>query len=116
MKIVTIGRGNIGGGLARLWREAGPEGTQLGREGGDASEADVVLVAVPGATISDALSKVKGLEGKLAIDATNVMPARQGSFPSYAEEVKSFTGAAVAKGFNMNFAQLFDRVREQRVR
>jgi 8-hydroxy-5-deazaflavin:NADPH oxidoreductase len=116
VKIVTIGRGNIGGGLARLWREAGHEVTELGREGGDASDADVVLVAVPGPTISDALGKVRGLEGKLAIDATNVMPARQGDFPSYADEVKSFTGAAVAKSFNMNFAGLFDQVREQRVR
>jgi 8-hydroxy-5-deazaflavin:NADPH oxidoreductase len=116
MKIVTIGRGRIGGGLARLWREAGHEVTELGREGGDASDADVVLVAVPGATISDALSKVQGLEGKPAIDATNIMPARHGDFPSYAEEVKSFTGAAVAKSFNMNFAGLFDQVRHQRVR
>lgn len=116
MKIVTIGRGRIGGGLARLWREAGHEVTELGRDGGDASDADVVLVAVPGATISDALSKVKGLEGKLAINATNIVPARHGDFPSDADEVKSFTGAAVAKSFNMNFAQLFDRARGQRVR
>lgn len=44
------------------------------------------------------------------------MPARQGEFPSYAEEVKSFTQAPVAKSFNMNFGQLFGQVREQRVR
>ncbi|MFE4722774.1 dinucleotide-binding protein, partial [Streptomyces sp. NPDC056728] len=88
MKIVTIGRGMIGGGLAGLWRAAGHEVEELGREGGDASDADAVLVAVPGAKISDALSKVTGLEGKIAIDATNIMPARHGNFPSYAEEVK----------------------------
>ncbi len=116
MKIVTIGRGQIGGGLARLWREAGHEVTSLGRDGGDVSEADVVLIAVPGARISEALSRVTGLEGKIAIDATNIMPARQGEFPSYAEEVKSFTKAPVAKSFNMNFGHLFDQVREQRVR
>ena len=34
MKIVTIGRGNVGGGLAALWRKAGHEVTVLGRDGG----------------------------------------------------------------------------------
>ncbi|MEU6405144.1 dinucleotide-binding protein [Streptomyces sp. NPDC046985] len=116
MRIVTIGRGMIGGGLAGLWRAAGHDVEELGRDGGDASHADVVLVAVPGDKISDALSKVTGIEGKIAIDATNIMPARQGDFPSYAEEVKSFTHAPVAKSFNMNFAELFDAVHEQRVR
>ena len=48
MKIVTIGRGMIGGGLAGLWRDAGHEVEELGRDGGDASDADAVLVAVPG--------------------------------------------------------------------
>jgi predicted dinucleotide-binding enzyme len=116
MKIVTIGRGTIGGGLARLWRKAGHDVVELGREGGDASDADVVLVAVPGRQISPALAKVTGLRGKIAIDATNIMPGRQGDFPSYAEEVKSLTGGPVAKGFNMNFGGLFDVVSEQRVR
>jgi hypothetical protein len=36
MKITTIGRGNIGGGLANLWEAAGHDVTRLGREGGDA--------------------------------------------------------------------------------
>jgi len=116
MKIATIGRGTIGGGLAALWRTAGHEVEELGRGGGDVSAADVVLIAVPGAAISDALSKVTGLEGKTAIDATNVLPARYGSFPSYAEEVQSFTYAPVAKSFNMNFGGLLSAVREQRVR
>ncbi|MCX4647545.1 MULTISPECIES: NADPH-dependent F420 reductase [unclassified Streptomyces] len=116
MRIVTVGRGTIGGGLARLWRDAGHDVEELGREGGDASDADVVLVAVPGARISDALSRVTGLQGKVAVDATNIMPARQGDFPSYADEVKSFTGGPVAKSFNMNFGSLFGAVREQRVR
>ena len=35
MKIVTIGKGNIGGGLGKLWRNAGHDVTELGREGGD---------------------------------------------------------------------------------
>lgn len=116
MNIVTIGRGTIGGGLANLWRDAGHRVEGLGRDGGDASDADVVLVAVPGADISPALSRVAGLEGKVAIDATNILPERHGDFPSYAEEVKSFTHAPVAKSFNMNFGGLFGVVGEQRAR
>jgi 8-hydroxy-5-deazaflavin:NADPH oxidoreductase len=116
MKIVTIGRGTIGGGLARLWRKAGHDVVELGRDGGDASDADVVLVAVPGPQISPALAKVTGLHGKIAIDATNIMSGRKDDFPSYAEEVKSLTGGPVAKSFNLNFGGLFDVVSEQRVR
>ena len=97
-------------------RTAGHQVEELGRDGGDVSNADVVLVAVPGAQISDALSKVKGLDGKLAVDATNVLPTGQGSFPSYAAEVQSFTHAPVAKGFNLNFGHLLNSVREQLMR
>ena len=41
MNITTIGKGNIGGGLARLWQQAGHNVTTLGREGGDASGAEI---------------------------------------------------------------------------
>lgn len=116
MNITTIGRGRIGGGLAALWRAAGHEVTEIGRDGGDAADADVVLVAVPGASISDALTKVSGLQGKIAIDATNILPECSGDFPSYAQEVQSFTSGPVAKSFNMNFGSLLDQVLEQRVR
>src|SRR5690348_7746749 len=71
MKITVIGRGNVGGGLARRWCDAGHEVEELGRDGGDASGADVLLVAVPGPEIANALRKVSGLDGKLTIDATN---------------------------------------------
>ena len=47
MNIVVIGRGNVGGGLAALWRKAGHEVTELSRRGGDASGADVIVVPVP---------------------------------------------------------------------
>jgi predicted dinucleotide-binding enzyme len=115
MKIVTIGRGNVGGGLAALWRKAGHEVTALGRDGGDASDADVVLVAVPGPAISAALGKVTGLAGKVAIDATNAYPSRNEAFPSLSAEVKSITAGPVAKSFNLNYANLYDQVSAQRV-
>jgi predicted dinucleotide-binding enzyme len=116
MKITTVGRGNIGGGLARLWESAGHEVTTLGREGGDASGADVVLVAVPGGEVSDALAKVTGLDGKTAIDATNAFAGRDDRFESLAHQVKSVTNGPVAKAFNANFAALYDEIGEQRVR
>jgi predicted dinucleotide-binding enzyme len=116
VKITTIGRGNIGAGLARRWERAGHTVTTLGRDGGDASDADAVLVAVPGGSISDALAAVTGLEGKVAIDATNIFAERTADFPSLAHEVKAATGGPVAKAFNANFAALYDQIDEQATR
>ena len=115
MRITTIGRGNIGGGLARIWQRVGHTVTTLGQEGGDASDADVVLVAVPSGSISDALATVTGLEGKTAIDATNAFGRRDEQYESLAHQVKAHTNGPVAKAFNANFARLYDQVREQRV-
>jgi 8-hydroxy-5-deazaflavin:NADPH oxidoreductase len=116
MKITTIGRGNIGSGLARLWEQAGHEVTMLGRDGGDASGADVVLVAVPSDSVSDALGKVTGLEGKIVIDANNAFHGRDERYESFAHEVKAHTNGPVGKAFNSNYARLYDQVAEQRVR
>jgi len=111
MRIVTIGKGNVGGGLAELWREAGHDVTELGREGGVASGADAVLLAVPAATVADALDKVSGLEGVPVIDSTNVVrDPRPEGFDSLAAYVQSLTGGPVAKAFNANFARLYDRL------
>ena len=116
MRITVIGRGNVGGGLAARWERAGHEVTSLGRDGGDAADADVLVLAVPGAEVEDALGKVSGTEGKVAIDATNVMEARHDEFASNAHQVKSIVGGPVAKSFNLNFAALYDQIDEQRVR
>ena len=116
MKITVIGKGNVGGGLAGLWRQAGHDVTELGREGGDASDAGVLFLAVPGGAIADALGKVRGIEGKTAIDATNAFGARNEQFESLAAEVKSIVRGPVAKAFNTNYAVLYDKVAEQRVR
>ena len=116
MRITTIGRGNIGGGLARLWEQAGHEVTTLGHEGGDASDADVVLVAVPSGSISEALGKVTGLEGQVAIDAANAFAGRDERYESFAHEVKAHTNGPVAKAFNANFGALYDEIGNQRTR
>jgi 8-hydroxy-5-deazaflavin:NADPH oxidoreductase len=116
MNITVIGRGNVGGGLARLWRNAGHEVQELGRDGGDASGADVLLVAVPSGAIADALGKVSGIEGKTTIDATNAFGGRNEEFESLAQEVKSIVGGPTAKSFNLNFAALHDEIAKQRAR
>src|SRR5450755_200763 len=111
MKITTIGRGNIGGTLGRLWSSAGHEVTQLGRDGGDASDADVVLLAVPSAVVPDALAAVTGLDGKVIFDATN-RRGRQtppAGYDSVAEYVKATIGGPVAKVFHLNFGAILDQ-------
>src|SRR3954462_14594097 len=86
MKVAVVGRGNVGGGLANLWETGGHEVTRIGREGGDVSEAEAVLVAVPGGAIAEALDNVRGIEGKTVIDATNLWDvAPPAGFSSNAE-------------------------------
>jgi predicted dinucleotide-binding enzyme len=113
MKVAVLGRGNVGGGLADLWERAGHEVTRIGREGGNVSDVESVVVAVPGAAITEALDNVQGIEGKTVIDATNLVgvdpPA---GLSSNAEFVKSRTNGPTAKSFNINFASLYDRIGE----
>jgi 8-hydroxy-5-deazaflavin:NADPH oxidoreductase len=115
VKVATIGRGNVGGGLAELWRTAGHEVTEIGRNGGDVSGSGAVLLAVPQTAIADAVASVSGLDGVPVIDAINaVRGPRPEGFESLSEYVKSLTGGPVAKAFNANFANLYDRIGEAR--
>ncbi len=113
MRITTLGRGTIGGTLARLWTQAGHEVTTLGRDGGDASDADVVLVAVLSGAVPEALARVTGLDGKVVLDATNRMDAAPpAGYPSIAEYIKAQTGGPTAKVFNLNFGALLEQAAE----
>jgi predicted dinucleotide-binding enzyme len=85
MKIVAIGRGHVGGGLARLWSSRGHQVTALGRDGGDAT------------------------------DACNIYTARQTEFRSLSHQIQSIIGGPTAKAFSTNFASAYDRIDEQRV-
>lgn len=116
MKIAVIGRGNVGGGLADLWEQAGHEVTRVGRDGGDVSDTDVLLVAVPSDRIAEALGNVTGAQGKTTIDATNAFGGRDESYPSLAHQVKELVGGPVAKAFNINFAAIYDEIANQRTR
>jgi predicted dinucleotide-binding enzyme len=111
MKITTIGRGTIGGTLARLWTSAGHEVTTLGRSGGDVSDADVVLLAVPNQAVPAALDGVVGIGGTIILDATNHLGGETPpeGYESIAEYVKATTNATVAKAFNLNYGELFER-------
>jgi predicted dinucleotide-binding enzyme len=92
MRVAVVGRGNVGGGLADLWERAGHELARIGKDGGDVSDAEVVLVAVPGGAIAEALDSVQGLDGKTVIDATNLFGTEPPpGFASNAEFVKSRT-------------------------
>jgi 8-hydroxy-5-deazaflavin:NADPH oxidoreductase len=116
MKITVIGKGKVGGGLADRWEQAGHCVTRVGRAGGDASGADAVLVAVPSDQIADALANVHALEGKVALDATNAYAGRDERYESLAHEIKSIVRGPVAKSFNLQYAALYERIVEQRVR
>ena len=110
MRITTIGRGSIGGTLARLWTAAGHQVTALGRDGGEASDADVVLLAVRHADIPAALAGVTGLDGKTVIESSNRL---DGELPhdghaSNAEYVKAALGGPTAEAFNLNFGKLLE--------
>jgi predicted dinucleotide-binding enzyme len=99
MRITVVGRGNLGGGLADLWERAGHQVTRLGR----------------GGVIAEAFDRLRGVEGKTVIDATNlynVTPPE--GFASNAEFVKSKTKGPTAKSFNVNFASLFGRLGDAR--
>jgi 8-hydroxy-5-deazaflavin:NADPH oxidoreductase len=111
MKIAVVGRGNVGGGLADRWEKAGHSVTRIGKDGGDVSDAEAVLFAVPGGAIAAAVENVKGLEGKTVIDATNLFDAEPPTgFDSNAEFVKSKANGPTAKSFNLNFARLYDQL------
>lgn len=111
MKIAVVGKGNVGGGLADRWEQAGHQVTRIGREGGDVSDAEAVLVAVPGGAIAEALNKVRGIEGKTTIDASNLCGAEPpAGFASSTEFVRSRTNAPTARSFSVNYAGLYDRL------
>jgi predicted dinucleotide-binding enzyme len=111
MKIAVVGKGNVGGGLADRWERAGHDVTRIGKDGGDVSDADAVLVAVPGGAIADVFDTVRGWEGKTVIDTTNLIGAEPpDGFSSNTEFVKSRTNGPTAKSFNLNFARLYDQL------
>jgi predicted dinucleotide-binding enzyme len=114
MKIATIGSGNIGGTLGRLWAEAGHQvmfssrhpdqlktlaaaagrNTCQGSFQEAAAFADVLLLAIPLFAIREILPQIKELTtGKTAIDAMNFFEQRDAEV---AEEVARFDGLSTS--------------------
>ncbi|HEX3538825.1 MAG TPA: hypothetical protein VHT75_00150 [Acidimicrobiales bacterium] len=116
MHITVIGNGRVGSGLARRWAARGHDVTAFGREGGDATGADVVVIALPGDAITDGLGRVAGLAGQVTIDAANKFGPRPPNYVSVVEQVKAIVGGPTAKAFNTNFASLYDAVDAEPVR
>jgi len=86
---------------------------RIGRGGADVSEADAVLLAVPGEAIAGVLDGLRGVEEKTVVDPTNLLGvAPPEGFPSNAEYIKSRTGGPTAKSFNANPAALYGRLGE----
>jgi 8-hydroxy-5-deazaflavin:NADPH oxidoreductase len=117
MNVTVFGRGKMGGGLADLWEQAGHQVTRLGRDGGDVSAADVVIIAIPGGAVADAIDRLDGLRGKTTIDLTNRVGVNPpAGFTSNAEFIKSRTHGPTAKAFNLNYARLLSKLGEARKR
>ena len=112
MKIGIIGRGHVGGGLARFWEQAGHDVVTAGREGvaEAAAHGDVVVLAVPAAAADDALASAGALDGKVLVDATNDVSRTRESLAWHVAELAP--GARVVKAFNAVFALTYDKLPE----
>lgn len=117
-KIGIIGKGKVGGALAKGFSRAGHEVRAVGKDEAAMRDAaawsEVVLVAVPFGAI-DEVVRVAGeaLAGKTVVDVTNALDASMslavGFTTSGAEELqKKLPKARVVKAFNTVFAQHMD--------
>ena len=108
MTIATIGSGNVGSTLARLWTDGGYEVRVAGRQ--DCAQvvavADVVALCVPWSAAEAALTSCGDLAGKVLIDCTNPLASGLhglvlGGTTSAAEQIQIwFPNAIVVKAFN----------------
>lgn len=118
MKVVILGRGNMGAPLAELSRNAGHEVIVLGRDADAAaaiSAADLIVLALPYDPAKALLSETPvrdALDGKLLVDVTNplapdYMSLTVGHSTSAAETLADLVpGTQVVKAFNTVFADL----------
>jgi 8-hydroxy-5-deazaflavin:NADPH oxidoreductase len=117
MGIAVLGVGHIGSTVGRLWHAAGHEVTFAGRDVGEPRElaaelgdsahaapvadavagADVVLVAVPGTAVTGVLTAAGRLDGKVIIDAANMMGQDRLSLTQLAS---AFPAARWVRAFN----------------
>jgi 8-hydroxy-5-deazaflavin:NADPH oxidoreductase len=117
MKIAVLGAGRVGSTVGRLWHAAGHDVTfaalhdtrpralaaELGDRAHAASVADavaaaeVVLVAVPGAAVTDVLQAAGPVDGRIVIDAANSFGRQELPMRSLAD---AFPRARWVRAFN----------------
>jgi hypothetical protein len=117
MKIAVLGAGRVGSTVGRLWHAAGHDVTfaarhatwpralaaELGERAhvastaGAVAAAEVVLVAVPGPAVTDALQAAGPLDGRIMLDAANAFRQQQLSLRSLAD---AFPRARWVRAFN----------------
>jgi 8-hydroxy-5-deazaflavin:NADPH oxidoreductase len=117
MKLAVLGAGRVGSTIGRLWHAAGHDVTftarhvtrpqalaaELGERAHAASVADavagadLVLVAVPGSAVTDALQAAGPLDGRIMLDAANSFGQQQLTLRSLAD---AFPRARWVRAFN----------------
>lgn len=130
MRIAVIGAGNVGGGLGTAFsavghdvtygvRDPGSEKTRaaIGASGGRATDpegavegADVIVFALRWDAITDTISQLPPLDGRIVIDAMN----RFGTPTSTTEDlIGLLPGAKIVKCFNTIGAENFATARDR---
>jgi predicted dinucleotide-binding enzyme/3-methyladenine DNA glycosylase Tag len=117
VQIAILGAGQVGSVLGRLWHAAGHDVTFAARDparpralaaelgerahaapvAGAVTGAEAVLVAVPGAAVTDVLQTAGPLDGRVVIDAANSFGRQQVTLRSLAD---AFPRARWARAFN----------------
>jgi predicted dinucleotide-binding enzyme len=124
-KILVVGAGSIGGALARAWTNAGHDVRVAVRDPaaaevrefravplvGAADDADVIALAVPAASAVDAARSLGDLQGRIVIDATNLIGKGftlvYGHTTSSSEQLaNALPGARVVRAFNQQGAEV----------
>ena len=137
LKIGTIGSGNVGGTLGRIWAKAGHEvmfsslnleqdkklaasigpNARAGTPKAAAAFGEVVLVSVPYRALPDVGKEVGSLlKGKIVIDTCNPFPSRDGEIANWAREkgagvasAELLPGARLVRTFNaVSWLQMAD--------
>ncbi|WP_310632871.1 NAD(P)-binding domain-containing protein [Paraburkholderia sp.] len=131
MNITVVGYGNVGKAMVKQLTAAGHAVTVTGRQlsgardvaqahgasaaplSSAASQADIVVLAVPYDNAAAALAELGALDGKVLVDVTNpltsdYMGLTLGHTTSAGEEIARLTKARVVKAFNTLFAQVLD--------